>query len=335
MKKKIFNIIKYSLFFSIGILLFWLVYREQDFSNIWNTVLYEVNYLWLILMAFLGLLSHISRTLRWKIALEPLNEKPRTINAFIAVMASYFMNILLPRMGEFIRCGLLSKYEKIPFSKLLGTVISERIVDMIMLVLFVLLAFVIEFDRIMGFLNENEQITANLKNILKSPLLWLLLVAIIAGITLYIYIVKKRGKRNKFEEIYKNLIHGIKSIVEIKRYKAYIAHTFFIWTLYFLMLYVAFFSLEFTSVLPLSAALLTFVMTSASMLAPVQAGMGAWHFMAEKGLSLYGIESVNGKIFALVTHSSMNLAIVIFGVICIILIPFINRNYKPQNIKHD
>lgn len=311
--------------------MFWLVYRDQNFADIWFTVKNDVKYSWLFLMAFLGLLSHFSRTLRWIIALEPLNEKPRTTNAFIAVMAAYFMNLLLPRMGEFIRCGMLSKYEKIPFTKLLGTVISERIIDMFMLMLFIISAFALEFNKIMSLLQSNQQIIINAKRIIQSPFLWALILIGIISIALYIYLSGRSGKKNKIKESIEYLIHGLQSIFKMKRYKAYIAHTFFIWTMYFLMLYVAFFSMDFTAQLPINAALVTFVTTSLSMLAPVQAGMGAWHFMAEIGLGIYGVESVNGKIFALVTHSAMNLTIIVAGAVCIAIIPVINRNYKAKN----
>jgi uncharacterized protein (TIRG00374 family) len=331
LKKKISNILKYLIFLALGVFLFWLVYRDQDFSEIWGIITSKVNYSWILLMLVLGLISHVSRTLRWKIALEPLDEKPRTVNAFIAVMAGYFMNLLLPRMGEFVRCGMLSKYEKIPFSKLLGTVISERIIDVIMLGILVSLVFVFEFDKIASFGQQNPQVIENIKSIFNSPFLWGILALIVFSLFAYLYWNKKKGRTTKFKKIFNELAQGIKSILAMKRYKAYIAHSIFIWLMYFLMLYVAFFSLEYTSSLPIIAALVVFVMTSASMVAPVQAGLGAWHFMAEKGLSLYGIESTHGKIFALVAHSSMNLMILVCGAICIMLIPFVNRNYKPVN----
>lgn len=329
LKKKIFNILKYITFTTLGVAMFWLVYREQDFKAIWHTLSNDVNYTWVIVSLIFGLLSHISRTLRWKIALEPLDEHPRTLNAFIAVMSSYFMNLLLPRMGEFARCGLLSKYEKIPFSKLFGTVVTERIIDMIMLLFMLLLAFVLQFDQIVQFGQNNPQVIENLQNILQSPLLWIALAGVILALVLYIRISKKRGKTNKIEAVLSDFASGIKSVLSMKRYKAYIAHTVFIWFMYYLMLYSVFFSFDFTSHLSPLAGLLTFVLASFGMVAPVQGGIGAWHFMVEKALGLYAIESTNGKIFALLAHSSMNLMVVVCGAICLILIPVINRHYHP------
>lgn len=331
LRKKILNILKYIAFTALGVVLFWLVYRDQDFTKIWNTLKHDVDYRWILVSLFMGLLSHISRTLRWKIALEPLGENPRTINTFIAVMFSYFMNLLVPRMGEFVRCGLLSKYEKIPFSKLLGTVITERIVDMIMLVLIFGMTMLLEMDKIILFGRENPMVVENLKNILKSPYLWGGLVLAILGLLYYLKLNKKKSGINKIESIYQNLVQGIKSVLSMKRYKAYIAHTLFIWFMYFMMIYTTFFSLDFTSHLKPIAALTTFILATFGMLAPVQAGIGAWHFMAEKALGLYGIESADGKLFALLAHSSMNAMVIVCGVLCIVLIPVINRNYHPKS----
>lgn len=332
LKKKILNILKYTAFTSLGVTLFWLVYRDQDFTRIFQTLKNDVDYKWVALALFLGLLSHISRTLRWKIALEPLGEKPKTSNAFITVMAAYFMNLLLPRMGEVVRCGLLSKYEKIPFAKLFGTVITERIVDVFMLFILLFLTSIIEMDKLVEFGRQNPEVVSKVRALIESPLLWIACVACVACLFIYLRIVSKKEGENKLVKIFNEFLNGIKSIFSMKRYKAYIAHTFFIWLMYFLMLYSMFFSLDFTRHLSPEAGLTTFTMTSFSMVAPVQGGIGAWHFMAEKALSLYGIESADGKLFALLAHSSTNIFIIIVGAICLIILPMVNRNYRPKKI---
>jgi glycosyltransferase 2 family protein len=328
LKKKIGKILKYTLFTGIGVLMFWLVYRDQDFGRIRDTLLYHADYRWIAFSLILGLFSHISRTLRWKIALEPMGENPRTINTFVAVMLSYFMNLLLPRMGEFARCAYLSKYEKIPFPKLLGTVITERIVDMLMLLILIFSLFLLEFDKLIRFGSDNPAVMNNARSLIQSPYLWGgLLLIMLAGFILF----RKRNEiklKNKLMQTLHQVSEGIRSVLSMKRYKTYIAHTVFIWTMYFLMLYVAFFSLEFTSHLSLLAALTTFILATFGMVAPVQGGIGAWHFMAEKALSLYGIESADGKLFALLVHSSTNGMIVVCGIICIVFIPLINRNKR-------
>ncbi len=330
LRKKILNIFKYAAFTLLGVFLFWLVYRGQDFSRIFQTLKNDVDYRWVALSLFLGLLSHLSRTLRWKIALEPLGEKPRTINAFIAVMASYFMNLLLPRMGEFVRCGLLSKYEKISFSRLFGTVVTERIVDLIMVLILLLTVSIVEMDKVVEFGQQNPAVVGNILSILKSPILWGVLLVMIVGLAWYLKRSKNKEGKNKLETMIHDFASGIRSVLAMKRYKAYIAHTILIWTLYFLMLYVVFFSLGFTRHLSPFAGLTTFVMGSFGMVAPVQAGIGAWHFMVEKALNLYGVASADGKIFALLAHTATNAMILLAGAISIIALPFVNKHYRAK-----
>lgn len=333
--KKILNVLKYLAFTLLGVFLFWLVYRNQDFTKIWYVLRHEVNYSWIALSLFLGLLSHISRALRWKIALEPLGEKPRTANTFIAVIVSYFMNLLLPRMGEFVRCGLLSKYEKISFTKLLGTVITERVVDVVMVFLIFVLTLTLEFDRFVQFGKENPEIVAHVSKIFGSPWLWVAGFLFVLMMFAYLYIEKKRKKKNLFEKYANEFVLGIKSVFAMKRYKAYIAHSVFIWLMYYLMIYVTFFSVDFTSHLNMLSALTTFIMSSMGMFVPVQAGIGAWHFMAEKALGLYGVASENGKLFALIAHTSTNLLVVVLGAISIVVLPLINKGYKGKTEKAD
>jgi len=331
LKKKILNILKYTAFTSLGVFMFWLVYRDQDFSQYWYRLKNEVNYWWVLLALVFGLLSHISRTLRWKIALEPLGENPKTTNTFITVMVAYFMNLLLPRMGEFVRCGLLSKYEKISFSKLFGTVVTERIVDMIVLLIFTILMVILDFDKVIDFGRQNPEVVANIKKLFSSPILWCGLFVIAAGFFVSIKIMKKKKGKNKIKEIFDGFIDGIKSVFSMRRYKAYIAHSFFIWGMYYLMIYAVFFSLDFTKGLGPIAALTTFVMSSYGMVAPSQGGIGAWHFMAATALGLFGVGMTDGKFFAFLAHTSTNSLIIILGAICLILLPIVNRNYRPKS----
>lgn len=334
LKKKILNILKYTAFTSLGVLMFWLVYRDQDFSQYWYRLKNDVNYAWIVVALFLGLLSHISRTLRWQIALEPLGEKPKTSNTFMTVMIAYFMNLVLPRMGEFVRCGLLSKYEKIPFAKLFGTVVTERIVDMIMLLILSMIMVILNFNTVIDFGQQNPEVMLKIKSLYTSPILWSGIVVLFVGAFLFFKFSKKVSNKNKIKEIFNGFIDGIKSIFAMKRYKAYIAHSVLIWVLYFLMLYVTFFCLSATKNLGPLAALTTFVMASFGMLAPSQGGIGAWHFMAATTLGLFGVDFSDGKFFAFLSHTSTNLLIIVLGAICLIILPVLNRKYNPKSEIH-
>lgn len=330
LEKNLKNILKYTLFTALGITMFWLVYKDANFETIWIQ-LKDAHFGWVLLSLIFGLFSHISRTLRWKIALEPLGEKPTVRNTFLAVMISYFMNLLLPRMGEFVRCGMLSKYEKIKFSKLFGTVVTERIIDMVMFVLLFLLVLVLEFDKVIHFTDNNPEVEATVIRVISSPYLWIGLVVAASAVVYYLKKHKNNDGKNKVEEILSGFSDGIQSVLTMERKFAYIAHTLFIWFMYYLMLQVCLYALDCTAGIGLSAGLTTFVLGAIGMITPVQGGIGAWHFFAIQSLAMYGVGRECAESFALLNHGSMNLMIIILGVICVIILPIVNRNYHPKS----
>lgn len=325
MKKTIVKILKFIIFFSIGIFIFWLIYKDQDIDRIKSVLRNEVNYFWVIVSLLIGLLSHISRTKRWELMIEPIGHKPRFANTFMAVMIGYLMNLAFPRMGEISRCGVLARYEKISFTKLLGTVVAERLIDMISLLLLLLLVIFSQFGQALRFLQQNPEIKEKINGVSSSPIL---LVSLLALFILAIIFRKKFMQSKlykKLESIIQNFKEGFISIRRIKRKGWFWFHSAFIWFCYYLMLYVTFFAFDFTSHLNPIAGLTTFVFASFGMVAPVQGGIGAWHFMAIEALTLYGVVYENGVIFAFVAHTSMTLMIIVLGLISMLSLSFINQ----------
>ena len=330
MKQNTIKTLKFLSFFLLGIFIFWLVYKDQDINHIKSVLTNEVNYFWIIVSIFLGLLSHISRTIRWNLMIEPLGHKPRTLNTFLSVLIGYLMNLALPRMGEISRCGVLSRYEKIPFTKLVGTVVLERIIDMLVLLLLLLIVVITQFGQVVEFMNNNPEVKEKLGNVLSSPVLFIGLAAFIAVIWFARNKIKGSGIAKKMVDLLNQFIEGFKTIRNIKNKGAFIFHSLFIWFLYYLMLYCVFFSFEFTSNLSPLAGLAIFVLGSFGMVAPVQGGIGAWHFMVIEGLVLYGIDKADGKIFALVAHGSTTVMLIVFGLIALLVLPFVNERNTPK-----
>lgn len=325
MKKIVGKIIRFSVFLAIGGFLFWLIYKDQDIDRIMEVLRNEVNYFWIVFSLFIGLLSHISRTIRWGLMIEPVSHKPRFINTFLSVMVGYLMNLAFPRMGEVTRCGVMARYEKVSFSKLLGTVVAERAVDVVSLL--VLLAVVIfsQFGQMLQFLNKNPEIESKLVAFFTSPYLIIGLVGLIVAAFIFRSTLKNTVFYKKLQGVLLNLKEGFISIRYIKSKGWFIFHSVAIWVLYYLMLYANFFAFEFTSGLNPIAALTTFVLASFGMLAPVQGGIGAWHFMAIEGLALYGVVFENAVIFAFVAHASMTVMMILLGIISLLVLPFINQ----------
>ncbi|TKG88635.1 flippase-like domain-containing protein [Puteibacter caeruleilacunae] len=325
MKKQAINLLKYITFFAIGAFIFWLIYKDQDIEEIKEILANDVNYLWVWVSLGLGLLSHISRTIRWNYLVEALGKKPRLINTFLAVMVGYLMNMAVPRMGEISRCGVLSKYEKITFSKLIGTVVLERLIDMLMLLLLTALIVVLQFGKVITLLKENPDIKMQVMSKLTSPYTIAVLIILFSALWVFRRKFKHTNLYARLHNFWTNLLEGIRTIKSMKHKGAFIFHSVFIWLMYYLMLYVVFFSFDFTTDLNPIAGLTTFVIASYGMVAPVQAGIGAWHFMAKESLKLYGVNNGDAVIFALVVHTSMNAMILLVGLLSVVALPFVNR----------
>lgn len=325
MKLKLIKILQFLVFLLIGMGLFWLIYKDQDVSRIASVLKNDVQYSWIWLSLFLGLLSHVSRAMRWSLMIEPLGRKPGLLNVFLSVMVGYLMNLVVPRMGEISRCGVLSRYERVSFTRLVGTVVTERIIDILMLLLLTLLAVITQFGQILSFLKNNPEITEKLSSLAFS-LRVLSGLAVLAGV---VFIFRKRIARSMLYSRIRSFIQqfgeGLKTIGNMRDKWAFIAHTAFIWLMYYLMLYVAFFAFGFTSHLSIWAGLTTFILGSYGMVAPVQGGIGAWHFMVIQSLFVYGIAKSDGAVFAFLAHSTMTAMYIVAGLISLLILPFMNR----------
>ncbi len=317
--------IRNLLFFLAGLLIFWLIYKDQDIGEIKAVLRNDVNYFWIWVSLFIGLLSHISRAVRWNYLIEPLGTRPGFINTFLSVMVGYLMNLVFPRMGEISRCGVLAQYEKVSFTRLLGTVVTERIIDVLVLLLFTLLALLLQFGQILQFLHNNPEVGQKVTSMLTSP--WLA-GGILLLLVFLLFFRKKIAGSAFYRKIGSTLSHlkeGIVSFRDVKRKGALLFHSLFIWVMYYLMFYVAFFAFDFTRGLSPLSGLTAFIMGSFGMVAPVQGGLGTWHFMTREGLALYGVAPGNGIIFAFVVHTTMTLMIIFLGLLSLFALPLINR----------
>ncbi len=336
MKKKIANLLKTLVFLGVGILLFWLVYRKQDFSQMWLE-LKNSHWGWIFVAMTLGILSHISRVMRWRLLIEPLGYKPRGVVLFFSVMIMYLSNLAIPRSGEVVRCATASKYEKVPFTVLLGTVVTERIIDMLMMAILLVLAIIIQFSHLLKFWHQNPQFQQTVASLTKYiPYLVALGVAILAFIVAMIIFRKQLRKSKLLGKVYKifeDFGRGIISIIHMKKKWQFIGHSFFIWLMYFLMMYVIFFMFDFTSHINLAQGFVIFVMATLGMVFPSPGGMGSWDFMAIESLKLYGVARSNAATYALITHASQIILLITFGLLSLVALSFVKPIEHTQTIK--
>ncbi len=336
MKEKIITIIKFFVFLAAGVFLLWLVYKDMNTETLFNE-LSKVNYWWIGLSVIISLASHYMRALRWKILMKPLNAFPSTLNTFFSVMVMYLANMALPRMGEISRCAVMKRYENISFTQLVGTVLVERVADLMLLCVLLVLVLLTQLGTMLDFLNQNPTIKNNLSNILSSSPT--MIISAIVGIGLLLGAFRFRDKvRNtsvyqKFSAFAKKFMEGIATVKNLENKYDFVVQTIIIWVLYFLMLYVCFFAFDATKNITISQGLALLVLSSFGMVAPVQGGIGAWHFMIIKGLLLFGVAELDGMSFALVVHTSMVLLIMVAGFISLIALPIVNKTKKFTELK--
>jgi uncharacterized membrane protein YbhN (UPF0104 family) len=323
------QLLKFSLFFVVTASLFWIVYRDQDPAEMLGMLREDANYSWIGVAIVLGIASHVSRAVRWQLLARSMGYRITFWNSFMGVMIGYFANMAIPRMGELTRCGVVSKYEGVPFSKLLGTVVLERLVDVLVLLSLTVAVVATQSGRVRLFMETHDEIRETLNGLLSPGWAWGWAIALL----LLLVAVAWLAWRGVFSARARSFLSGIKEGLlaarRVPRAGWFVFHTLFIWLMYYLMLYVCFFSFEFTSGLGPVAGLTVFVLSSYGMVAPVQGGVGAWHFMVIAALALYlpatGEFDSLTKAFALLTHGTMTVVYIVLGVLCLLFLPVYNR----------
>lgn len=334
MKKKIITALKITAFFAVGVFIFWLAYRGQDFGTMFESIK-NTKWSWIIFSLILGLIGHYSRGMRWRLLLEPCGYKPKDSNMFASVMIMYLANMAIPRSGEFIRCGVTSKYEKIPFAVSFGTVVTERIADMLIFLALTIIVFVTQGDIVDKILEQNPGISEKLSSLGNYvPTLIIIGVAcLVLGLLAVRLAIKKNifGIGEKINSVIKNFKDGVLTILKMKKRWQFVFHTLFINFVYYFDIYLAFKAFSFTENLTSAEALTVFVLSTYGVLVPSPGGMGTWHFIAIQLLALYGIApDPDGRAWALVTHSVQDVTFLIGGFALLMLMPIINKNYQPQ-----
>jgi len=327
LKKSILQILKFIGFLAVGILLLWFAFRDVNFNKL-TAHLKEANYSWLLLSVLFGLFAFISRARRWVLLINPLGFNPSLKNSFYALMTGYLANIALPRVGEITRCVALGKKEKIPMDQLIGTVVVERTIDFLSLLIIMVFLIFTSGDQISLFLKEGILIPIQDKISSLSSVIWILwVVLVVLGLLTFFLMVRyKKSLRkirffSKMFDLAKGIIHGLKTITNIKRKWEFIFHTVFIWINYTLMTWVVVFSIESTSHLTLGDSIFLLVIGGLAMSAPVQSGLGAFHYIISRGLLFVkGIPLEDGLVYALLTHESQLIFVAIIGTISFFII---------------
>lgn len=321
--------IKFIFFLGMGILIIWLSVRNLTSSEKDEIIrsFRTANYNWVFLAILLGILSHVIRSLRWMIFFEPMGYHPSFKNTFYAVMVGYFANMAFPRLGEVTRCGILAKYEKIPFNKSFGTVVTERALDLIIFFMLFLLTVFTQIGTLRNYLNEHVYPGLKGKFIhpFSNPLFLAALVAFLAIIVILFFLFRKKILNSKFYQKLISLIHGFwegfRSLGQIRQPVLFVFYSLAIWLLYFLMLYICFFCFVSTSSLGPGAGLSSLVLGSIGiMITP--GGIGLYPAIIQETLLLYGLSRTTGLALGWIAWTAQTAMIFAVGSLSLILLSF-------------
>jgi len=315
LKKILFTILPIG--FGIFIIGYFLSELSDEDKTEIITSFKTANYWWVALSLFFGILSHLSRAYRWKFMIEPMGYHPKFPNLVMTVLVAYLVNLIIPRAGEVARASGFSKYEKVPFEKAFGTIVAERIADVIMLLAIVFTAFLLQGDLIKGYLFKDASNSS-------KPLVTIAVIVVILAVG---YIILKKSNHPlvlKTKSFLKGLIEGVKSILKMKSKWAFIFHTVFIWAMYILMFYATTFALPETSNLPFGAIIVGFVVGGLSM-ALTNGGLGVYPVAVAGAFVLYGVDANPANAFGWIMWTSQTLMILLFGGLSFLFLPIYNK----------
>ncbi|MDR0232786.1 MAG: flippase-like domain-containing protein [Dysgonamonadaceae bacterium] len=332
---KLKQILKITIPLALGIIILYFLYKGTNFNELW---LYIKEANWLILTSSLifGLLGNVIRGLRWELLINPLGYYPKRSNLIYAVLGNYAVNFALPRAGEIWRCGVINKKEKIPFKKLIGTVIIDRMFDMIMVIIIALIAFVCNvsdfFQNITKFNQNIDEINQNIEKtdwqkFLTSPYPYLAILVLLILFILSVIFLKNNFLVKKIRSFLISMWNDLLMVWKMKKKTLFIIYSFGIWTSYFLYFYITFYAFDFTSHLGIAAGLFIFTLGSISMGIPSNGGLGPWQVAIVLGLYIYMVSPEQALAFATGVFTFQSIWMVACGLFGIFALSF-NKSQK-------
>lgn len=310
-----------------GVILYWM-YRDFDFKRIESVMLCDMDWTWMLLSLPFGITAQLFRGIRWRQTLEPVGERPRLSTCVNSIFLSYAASLVIPRIGEFTRCGVLSRCDGVSFPKALGTVVTERAIDTLLVMLITGLTLLAQM-RIFGSFFQSTG--TSLDSILRSFSATGYIVTAVCAVAILVllhFLLKRLAIYNKVKATLNGIWQGMISLRNVKNIPLFILLTLGIWGSYFLHYYLTFFCFEFTSGLGLMCGLATFVVGSIAVIVPTPNGAGPWHFAVKTMLLIYGAAAISGRritadealSFVLIVHTIQTMLVVLLGVAAWIMI---------------
>ena len=294
-------------------ILYWM-YRGENWQQIWHVMTDEMNWTWMLLSFPFGILAQMFRGWRWRQTLEPVGEKPRTSVSIHAIFLSYAASLVIPRVGEFTRCGVLKRYDDVSFPKALGTVVTERAIDSLLVLGITAVVLLLEMSTFGTFFRQTG---TDLHGILHGFSWAGYFVAAVCGVAILVllhFLLRKLSIYNKVKATLKGIWQGVISLKDVRNIPLFVFFTLAIWLSYFLHYYLTFFCFDFTADLGLGCALVTFIVGSIAVIVPTPNGAGPWHFAVKTMLILYGVADEHALYFVLIVHTVQTMLVVALGI---------------------
>lgn len=304
------------------------MYRDFDFKNVSRVVLHEMDWTWMLLSFPFGILAQMFRGWRWQMSLNPIGEYPRASTSINSIFLSYAVSLVVPRIGEFARCGVLKRYDGVSFTKALGTVVTERIIDSLLVLAITLLTLFFQlrvFDRFFSRTGTNIEIMFDR---FSTTGYVVTAVCAVAVLILLRYLLRRFSIYNKVKCTISGLMQGVFSLRGVKNMPLYVLFTLGIWVSYFLHYYLTFFCFEATSGLGMACALVTFIVGSIAVIVPTPNGAGPWHFAVKTMLILYGVGETDALYFVLIVHSVQTLLVILLGIYAWMALAFTKKRKR-------
>lgn len=296
-----------------GAILYWM-FREFDFKSMERVLCEEMNWWWMILSFPFGILAQAFRGWRWKQTLEPVGEKPRTSTTLYSIFMSYAASLVVPRIGEFTRCGILKRWEGTSFPKAIGTVVTERAVDSLLILLLTAITLLSQLPVFLTFFSRTGTRFDEIFGMFSTTGY---IVTAICGVATIIALYSVRKKLSFYDKVKGTLhgiIEGVMSLRGVRNIPLFIFYSVAIWASYFLHYYLTFFCFSGTEHLGITCAMVTFIVGSIAVLVPTPNGAGPWHFAVKTMLILYGITDNEALYFVLIVHTVQTLLVIALGI---------------------
>lgn len=303
---------------ALGVAILWWMYRGFDFSRISHTLEHGMNWGWMLFSLLFGVTAQVFRGLRQPLTLAPLDEHPKTSHCIHAVFLSYAASLVIPRIGEVTRCGILMKYDGTSFAKSLGTVITERIIDTLLILVAVAVVFLMQIGVFLNFFGTTG---TNISGWLStfSATGWAVSAGCLAATLAFAcYALRRFEFLANVRKAALDVKAGILSLRHVRRKWLFAAYTLGIWLSYFLHFYITFLCFDFTRDLSVMTALVAFIVGSIAVVVPTPNGMGPWHFAVKTILVLYGVEATEAETFVLIVHTIQTALIPLLGIYSLI-----------------